>query len=436
VREDDAVTPTPSADVLDDLAWRGLIADATDLDALRTALAAGPVTLYCGFDPTAPSLHLGNLAQIITLRRFQERGHRPLGLVGGATGLIGDPRMSDERTLNDAELVASWVERIRSQVERYLDFDDPVTGAQIVNNLDWTSGLSAIGFLRDIGKHFSVNRMLDREAVAARLAGSGISFTEFSYQLLQAHDFLELFRRHDCVLQTGGSDQWGNITAGVDLIRRVTGERAHALTTTLFTKSDGSKFGKTESGSIWLDAELTSPYAFYQFWINADDRDVPGLLRMFTYRSHDEITELERATAERPAARDGQRTLARDLTSLVHGQEQTQRVEAASQALFGRGDLADLDEATLSAALTEAPNVALSQVRPDGAAVSVVDLLAATQLCASKSAARRAIDEGGVCVNNVRVGDAEALVSAADFLHGRWLVLRRGRRSFAGVHTD
>jgi tyrosyl-tRNA synthetase len=436
VREDDAVTPTPSANVLDDLAWRGLIADATDLDALRAVLNAGSVTLYCGFDPTAPSLHLGNLAQIITLRRFQDRGHRPLGLVGGATGLIGDPRMSDERTLNDAEVVAAWVQRIRSQVERYLDFDDPVTGAQIVNNLDWTSGLSAIDFLRDVGKHFSVNRMLDREAVAARLAGSGISFTEFSYQLLQAHDFLELFRRHQCVLQTGGSDQWGNITAGVDLIRRVTGERAHALTTTLFTKADGTKFGKTASGSIWLDPELTSPYAFYQFWINADDRDVPGLLRMFTYRSHEEIEQLEAVTAQRPQAREGQRTLARDLTTLVHGADQTQRVEAASQALFGRGELADLDSATLTAALTEAPHVGLVDVTVDGGAASVVDLLAATGLCPSKSAARRAIDEGGVSVNNVRVTDPDATVSGADFLHGRWVVLRRGRRSFAGVHAD
>jgi tyrosyl-tRNA synthetase len=428
-------TPNPSADVLDDLAWRGLVADATDLDALRAALTAGSITLYCGFDPSAPSLHLGNLAQIITLRRFQTCGHRPLGLVGGATGLIGDPRMTDERTLNDADVVAGWVERIRSQVERYLDFDDPVTGAQIVNNLDWTSQLSAIDFLRDVGKHFSVNRMLDREAVAARLNGSGISFTEFSYQLLQAHDFLELFRRHACVLQTGGSDQWGNITAGVDLIRRVTGQRVHALTTTLFTKADGTKFGKTETGSIWLDPALTSPYAFYQFWINADDRDIPGLLRMFTYRTRDEIDELERTTLERPQAREAQRTLARDLTTLVHGADQTSRVEAASQALFGRGELADLDVTTLAAALVEAPHVALSDVSAEGGLASVVDLLAATDLCPSKSAARRAIDEGGVSVNNVRITDPEATVGPGDFLHGRWLVLRRGRRSFAGVEA-
>ena len=429
VRQDDAVTVTANADVLDDLAWRGLLADTTDLDALRGALGAGSVTLYCGFDPTAPSLHLGNLAQILTLRRFQLSGHRPLGLVGGATGLIGDPKMTDERTLNDVDVVGEWVARIRSQVERYLDFDDSPTGAQIVDNLDWTSGLSALDFLRDVGKHFSVNRMLDREAVAARLNGAGISYTEFSYQLLQANDFLELFRRHGCILQTGGSDQWGNITAGVDLIRRVTGERAHALTTTLFTKADGTKFGKTESGTLWLDPGLTSPYAFYQYWINVDDRDVPGLLRMFTFRSREEITDLEQATTDRPQARDGQRRLARDLTTLVHGADETQRVEAASQALFGRGDLADLDLATLDAALVEAPHVRLESA----AVPTVVDLLAATRLSPSRSAARRAIAEGGVSVNNRRVSDIEAVAQAGDFLHGRWLVLRRGRRSIAGV---
>jgi tyrosyl-tRNA synthetase len=423
------VTTTATDDVLDDLAWRGLVADSTDPDALREALVAGPVTLYCGFDPTAPSLHLGNLAQILTLRRFQLSGHRPLGLVGGATGLIGDPRLVGERKLNDADVVAGWVERIRGQVERYLDFDDPVTGALIVDNLDWTSGLSAIDFLRDIGKHFSVNRMLDREAVAARLNGPGISYTEFSYQLLQAHDYLELFRRHDCVLQTGGSDQWGNITAGVDLIRRSTGSRVHALTTTLFTKADGSKFGKTEGGTLWLDPALTSPYAFYQFWINVDDADVPGLLRMFSFASREEIVRLEAAVIAAPQARDGQRFLARDLTSRVHGAEQTERVEAASQALFGRGELTDLDAATLEAALTQAPHVRLS----GEASAKVVDLLAATSLCASKSAARRAIEEGGVSLNNQRVDDVDAAVDPQDFLHGQWLVLRRGRRAIAGV---
>ena len=423
------MTVTPTAAVLDDLAWRGLVADSTDLEALRGVLAGGRVTLYCGFDPTAPSLHLGNLAQIITLRRFQLSGHRPLGLVGGATGLIGDPKPSAERTLNDADVVAVWVARIRTQVERYLDFDDPVTGAQIVNNLDWTSGLATLDFLRDIGKHFSVNRMLDREAVAARLNGAGISYTEFSYQLLQAYDFLELFRRHDCILQTGGSDQWGNITAGVDLIRRVTGERAHALTTALFTKADGTKFGKTEGGTLWLDPEHTSPYAFYQYWINVDDHDVPGLLRMFSFRTREEIADLEQATVERPQVREGQRTLARDLTTLVHGANETARVEAASQALFGRGDLADLDLATLDAAMSEAPHVRLAIA----SVPSVVELLTATELCSSKSAARRAVAEGSVSVNNRRIADVDAAPEAEDFLHGRWLVLRRGRRNIAGV---
>lgn len=427
---DNAVTDSAAARrraVLDDLSWRGLVADATDLGALSAALEAGSVTLYCGFDPSAPSLHLGNLAQLLTLRRFQDAGHRPLGLVGGATGLIGDPKMTAERQLNDADVVAGWVERIRGQVERYLRFDDSATSAVVVDNYGWTKELSALEFLRDLGKHFSVNRMLDREAVAARLAGSGISYTEFSYQLLQANDYLELFRRHGCVLQTGGSDQWGNITAGVDLIRRVTGEHVHALTTTLFVRADGTKFGKTEGGTVWLDPQLTSPYAFYQFWINADDRDVPGLLRMFTYLGREEIEALDQATAERPQAREGQRTLARDVTTLVHGADQTARVEAASRALFGQGELADLDPATLTAALSETAGTSWS----DGQ--TWADLLVACELVASKSAARRSAAEGGVYVNNVRLTDVEATPSATDFLHGRWAVLRRGKRTVAGV---
>jgi tyrosyl-tRNA synthetase len=425
-----AVTST-SAAVLDDLEWRGLVADTTDTDALRAALAAGSVTLYCGFDPTAPSLHLGNLSQLLTLARFQRCGHRPLGLVGGATGLIGDPRLTAERQLNEADVVEAWVARIRTQVERYLDFDGP-NPATVVDNYEWTSGLSALGFLRDVGKHFSVNRMLDREAVAARLAGAGISYTEFSYQLLQANDYLELFRRYGCVLQTGGSDQWGNITAGVDLIRRVTGERVHALTTTLFTKADGSKFGKTESGSIWLDPDLTSPYAFYQFWINADDRDVPGLLRMFTARDRQQIAELEAAVTERPQAREAQRVLAKEVTALVHGEHETEQAEAASRALFGGGELAALDASTLAAALDQTPSTTVAR----DALPSVVELLTQTGLSPSKSAARRAIDEGGVSVNNVKVTDADAVPAVDDLLHGRWLVLRRGKRSVAGVDAS
>jgi tyrosyl-tRNA synthetase len=431
MRQDERVTAPASSAVLEDLAWRGLIADSTDLGALRSTLDEGPITLYCGFDPTAPSLHLGNLAQLITLRRFQLSGHRPLGLVGGATGLIGDPKMTAERSLNDADVVKEWVERIRAQVPRYLDVDDPVTGAVVVDNFEWTSSLSTLDFLRDVGKHFSVNRMLDREAVAARLSGSGISYTEFSYQLLQSNDYLELFRRHGCVLQTGGSDQWGNITAGVDLIRRVTGERAHALTTTLLTKSDGTKFGKTEGGTIWLDPSLTSPYAFYQFWLNADDRDVPGLLRMFTYLDHEQILALDEDTRERPHLRAGQRALAKELTGLVHGSEQTGRVEAASAALFGKGDLAELDAETLGAALHETPHVQV----PAGELPMLVDLLAATELSQSKSAARRAVTEGGAYLNNVRLTDAEYRPTPADLVHGRWLVLRRGKRSVAGVEV-
>ena len=420
-----------TADIVEDLSWRGLIAQSTDVGALASHLREGSRTLYSGFDPTAPSLHIGHLMQVLTLRRFQEAGHRPLGLVGGATGLIGDPKMTGERTLNDEDVVAGWVERIRIQVERLLDFDDAQTGARMVNNLDWTKQLSAIDFLRGIGKHFSVNRMLDREAVAARLAGPGISYTEFSYQILQSYDFLELYRRHDCTLQTGGSDQWGNIVAGVDLIRRVEGEPAHAMTTPLLTKSDGSKFGKTESGTVWLDPELTSPYAFYQFWINSEDAIVSTLLRTLTFLPRQEIEDLEAATQERPQAREGQRALAQLVTSLVHGADETARVESASKALFGQGDLASLDAVTLGAALREAPHVQV----PAGPLPPVVDLLAATQLVASKSAARRAIQEGGAYLNNERITDVDRATSEADLVHGRWLVLRRGKRNLAAVEV-
>ncbi|HVQ19033.1 MAG TPA: tyrosine--tRNA ligase [Actinomycetes bacterium] len=420
-----------AVDIIEELTWRGLIAQSTDIGALAQHLRQEQRTLYCGFDPTAPSLHLGNLLQILTLRRFQQSGHRPLGLVGGATGLIGDPKMSGERTLNDRDVVAAWVERIREQVGRYLDFDDRVAPATLVNNLDWTSELSAIDFLRGIGKHFSVNRMLDREAVAARLAGPGISYTEFSYQLLQSNDYLELFRRHGCTLQCGGSDQWGNIVAGVDLIRRVTGAQVHALTSPLLLKADGSKFGKTEVGTLWLDPALTSPYAFYQFWINAEDQVVPTLLRTLTFRSPEEIQELETATANRPQARMGQRALAQDLTSLVHGEAETTSVEAASKALFGQGELASLDAMTLGAALREAPHVQIAA----GPLPPVVELFAATDLVASKSAARRTIQDGGAYLNNVRVTDPEAVPAETDLVHGRWLVLRRGKRHLAGVEV-
>ncbi|RKT11242.1 tyrosyl-tRNA synthetase [Streptomyces sp. 1114.5] len=414
-------------DIVDELQWRGLIALSTDEDALRKAFADGPVTFYCGFDPTAPSLHLGNLVQILTMRRIQQAGNLPLGLVGGATGLIGDPKPTAERVLNDPETVAGWVERLRGQISRFLDFDGPYA-ARMVNNLDWTSGMSAISLLRDVGKYFRVNNMIAKEAVARRLnSDAGISYTEFSYQILQGMDFLELNRRYGCTLETGGSDQWGNLTAGTDLIRKAEGKSVHALATPLIVKADGTKFGKTESGTVWLDPELTTPYAFYQFWLNADDRDVSNFLRIFSFRSKEEIEELERETSERPAARLAQRALAEELTTLVHGAEQYERAVAASKALFGQGDLADLEAPTLAAALAEVPKAEVPELQP------VVDLLVGVGLAPSRSAARRTIKEGGAYLNNVKVTDEEAVPTEADLLHGRWLVLRRGKRNLAAA---
>ncbi|MEU1420413.1 tyrosine--tRNA ligase [Kitasatospora sp. NBC_01246] len=414
-------------DIVDELRWRGLIALSTDEDALRKAFADGPVTFYCGFDPTAPSLHLGNLVQILTMRRIQQAGNLPLGLVGGATGLIGDPKPTAERVLNDPETVAGWVDRLRGQISRFLDFEGPYA-ARMVNNLDWTSGMSAIGLLRDVGKYFRVNNMIAKEAVSRRLnSDAGISYTEFSYQILQGMDYLELNRRYGCTLQTGGSDQWGNLTAGTDLIRKAEAKSVHALATPLIVKADGTKFGKTESGTVWLDPELTTPYAFYQFWLNADDRDVSTFLRIFSFRSKEEIEELERETTERPAARLAQRALAEELTTLVHGAEQYDRAVAASKALFGQGDLADLEAPTLAAALAEVPRAEVAELQP------VVDLLVAVGLAPSRSAARRTIKEGGAYLNNVKVTDEEAVPAEADLLHGRWLVLRRGKRNLAAI---
>jgi tyrosyl-tRNA synthetase len=435
MRKDSGVTSLAAPPhILDDFAWRGLIAVSTDLGALREALDAGPVTGYCGFDPTAPSLHLGNLVQILTLRRLQDAGHRVLALVGGATGLIGDPKENAERQLNDPDVVAAWVERIKSQVEPFLDFGGGGAAhpAVMVNNLDWTANLSAIDLLRDIGKHFRVNKMLAKDAVSARLnSDAGISYTEFSYQILQGLDFLELYRRHDCTLQTGGSDQWGNLTAGLDLIHRVEGVSVHALATPLITKTDGTKFGKTETGTVWLDPTMTSPYAFYQFWINSDDRDVAGYLKIFSLRPRDEIAELEAAVEQRPAAREAQRALAQELTTLVHGAAECERVIAASAALFGRAELADLDEATLAAALAETGVVPIAA----DPLPTVLDLLLATELVDSKSAARRAVVEGGVYLNNRKLTDPDASVEAADLLHGRWVVVRRGKRSVMGARV-
>jgi len=417
-------------DILDELAWRGLLAQHTDLDALRAELAAGPVSLYCGFDPTAPSLHIGNLVQILTVRRLQDAGHRPFALVGGATGLIGDPKMTGERTLNSPDVVAGWVERIRAQIAPLLRFDGP-HAATMVNNLDWTSGLSAIDFLRDVGKHYRLGTMLAKDTVARRLhSDQGISFTEFSYQILQGMDYLELYRRHGVRLQTGGNDQWGNLLSGVELVRKVEATAVHALTTPLITKADGTKFGKTESGTVWLDPTMTTPYAFYQFWLNADDADVVGYLKVFTFRTREEIAELEHAVAERPAAREAQRALAHDVTALVHGEQTAQAVIAASQALFGRGELGALDAGTLGSAVAELPTARGAVGDP------IVDLLAATGVVASKAAARRAVAEGGASVNNVRVASEDATLTADQLLHGRWAVLRRGKRTLAVVDAQ
>jgi len=418
-------------DVIDELQWRGLIALSTDLDALRAELARGPVTCYCGFDPTAPSLHIGNLVQILTGRRLQLAGNRPLVVVGGATGLIGDPRPESERQLNSKETVAAWVDKIRAQIEPFLDFAGPFA-ARVVNNLDWTADLSALDFLRDIGKHFRINKMIAKEAVSARLhSDAGISYTEFSYQILQGMDYLELFRRYGCRLQTGGSDQWGNLTAGTDLIRRVTGESVHLLATPLLTSASGEKVGKsTGGGGLWLDPAMTSPYAFYQHFVNAEDATVGQLLRILTFLDREEVAALEKEAAERPAARVAQRRLAEEVATLVHGDAETRQAIAASQALFGRGALADLEPATLRAALAEAGMV---EVR--GALPSTAALFKEAGLVASLNEARRTVAEGGAYVNNRRVDDADAAVPAEALLHGRWLVLRRGKRTVAGVEV-
>ncbi|MDT5149390.1 MAG: tyrosyl-tRNA synthetase [Mycobacterium sp.] len=417
-------------EILDELDWRGLIAQSTDRDALAAAAAAGPLTLYAGFDPTAPSLHAGHLIPLLTLQRFQRAGHRPIVLAGGATGMIGDPRDSAERTLNTADTVAEWSDRIRGQLERFVAFDGSATGAIVENNLSWTSQLSAIEFLRDLGKHFSVNVMLDRDTIRRRLDGDGISYTEFSYMLLQANDYVELHQKHGCSLQIGGSDQWGNIIAGVRLVRQKLGATAHALTVPLVTSADGKKFGKsTGGGNVWLDPELTTPYAWYQYFFNTADADVVRYLRWFTFLPADELADLELATTERPHERAAQRRLAQELTTLVHGQGATDSVELASQALFGHGELAGLDEPTLAAALQETSVAQLRPALPDG----IGDLLVATGLSKSKGEARRTLSEGGVYVNNVRVESDDWAPDDTDFLHGKWLVLRRGKRNVAGV---
>jgi tyrosyl-tRNA synthetase len=416
--------------LLEDLRWRGLLAQSTDEAALLESLKK-PITLYVGFDPTAPSLHVGNLVVLLVLRRFQLAGHTPIALVGGATGLVGDPSgRNEERTLNSTEIVEGWVNRIRTQVSAFLDFSEANNKAIVVNNLDWTSPLSAIEFLRDIGKHFSVNQMLSKDSVSARLEAGGISYTEFSYQVLQSYDFLELYRRNNCTLQLGGSDQWGNIVAGLDLIRRVEQGSGHALTVPLLTKADGTKFGKTAGGSVWLDPAMTSPYAFFQYWLNTDDKDVINFLKVFSFKSHEEITALENAHKENPGLREAHRALARELTALVHSQATTDRVEAAAKALFGQGDLTELDEETLAGALAELPRTTVSK---NDAIPTWVDLLAATGVVDSKSAARRIVKEGGAYLNNEKISGEDFAPQKSDFLCGKYAVLRKGKRDLAAV---
>ena len=424
------MSSTNGQGLLADLQWRGLIAQTTDLKALEEAMAK-PITLYLGIDPTAPSMHLGNLVVCLVLKRFQLAGHKPIPLVGGATGLVGDPSgRNEERSLNDESIVTDWVSRIRKQLEMIIDFDDKKSGAVLANNLDWTKPVSALEFLRDIGKHFSVNQMLAKDSVASRLDAGGISYTEFSYQVLQAFDYLELFRRNNCTLQIGGSDQWGNIVAGLDLIRKVEGGTAHALTVPLLTKSDGSKFGKTASGAIWLDPQMTSPYEFFQFWLNCDDADIPKLLKVFSMKEHSEIEALIEMVQKDPGARAAHRELAREMTTLIHGKKACDMAESAAKALFGQGDISELDLATLDAALSQLPRVEIAR---NADIPAWVDLLAACGVVDSKSAARRIVKEGGAYLNNEKVVSEDFTPKKSDFLHGKYLLLRKGKRDLAAV---
>ena len=415
--------------LLDELVWRGLIHVSTDADELKKLFQGPPITYYCGFDPTAPSLHLGNLVQLLLLRRIQLAGHKPLGLVGGSTGLVGDPRPTAERTLNTKETVNEWVGYLSSQISKFLSFDG-ANAARMVNNLDWTAPMSAIDFLRDVGKYYRVGTMLKKDAVSARLnSEAGISYTEFSYQILQGMDFLELYRNYDCVLQTGGSDQWGNLTSGTDLIHRAEGKSAHAIGTPLITNSDGTKFGKSEGNAVWLDASMTSPYAFYQFWLNTDDADVIDRIKVFTFLTRAEIDELAQQVADEPFKRAAQRRLALEVTSLVHGEEATLAAIAAAAALFGQGELAELDATTLEAALRELPHTTTPANTP------VAQLLVDTELSQSLGAARRSIAEGGVYLNNEKITAEDELLEN-HVLPSGMAVLRRGKKTLAGVFVE
>lgn len=411
--------------LMDELQWRGLVALSTDEAALRRDLADTKLTFYIGFDPTAPSLHLGNLVQLLFMRRLQLAGHHPLALIGGSTGLVGDPRPTAERTLNTRETVAEWVEKLGTQAARFLSFDGK-NPARMVNNLDWTAPLSAIDFLRDIGKYFRVGTMLSKDAVSARLNSEhGISYTEFSYQILQGYDFLELFRRYKCTLQMGGSDQWGNLTSGTDLIRKVEGESVHIMATPLITSSDGKKFGKSEGNAIWLDYELTSPYAFYQYWLNTTDADLEDRLKVFTFLTRIEIEAVAAEHQASPQLRLGQKRLALEVTSLVHSAQAAQQAIDASAALFGQGDLDSLDVQTLESALAELPGTQAKLGTP------ITQLLVDTGLVASLSAGRRAIAEGGVYLNNLKIDSEDAVLEG--LLHEKFAVLRRGKKTLAAV---
>ena len=419
-----------SKELLADLEWRGLIAQSTDRAELEKELSKS-TALYIGFDPTAPSLHVGNLVVLLVLRRFQLAGHKPIPLVGGATGLVGDPSgKNEERTLNDEEVVGQWVAKIRKQLEKVIDFKDEKSGAVMANNLDWTKSITALELLRDIGKHFSVNQMLAKDSVSSRLEAGGISYTEFSYQVLQALDYLELYRRHQCKLQLGGSDQWGNIVAGLDLIRKVEGGSAHALTIPLLAKSDGSKFGKTAGGAVWLDPEMTSPYEFFQYWLNSDDADMPKFLKVFSMKDRAEIERLIETVQSNPGAREAHRDLAREITTLIHGKDAADMAEAAGKALFGQAELSELDLATLDAAFAQLPRVEIAKNEP---IPSWVDLLAASGVVDSKSAARRIVKEGGAYLNNQKVPTEDFAPQNSDFLHGKYLLLRKGKRDLAAV---
>ncbi len=407
-------------DIIEDLEFRGLINQSTDLDKLKKKLQ-NPVVLYAGFDPTSDSLHVGNLLQILMLKRFQEAGHKPIALVGGATGLIGDPSGKDEeRQLNPQEKVEEWGDRIKDQLERFLDFDG---SAEIVNNYDWLKDLRVIPFLRDVGKNFSVNSMIAKESVKSRL-DSGISFTEFSYQVLQSYDYLNLYRNYDCELQVGGSDQWGNITAGVDLVRRVEGEQVFGLTAPLVTKSDGTKFGKTAGGAVWLDSEKTTPYEFYQFWINVSDDDVVKLLKFFTFISHDEINNLEKEVENNPADRKAQKRLAGEVTRLVHGERLTKRAKKISEALF-EGSIKELNKDEIEEGFKNVPSYEVS-----GTKIELVELLKESGVVSSKRQAREDIENGAIYINEKEITDVEKKIGLEERLHDEYLVIRRGKKSY------